>query len=287
MSNQKRKSDSLRILCILSILFFIRCGSSTTPPLTESRSPNPNSASVAIVNVVMHIENTQVPNVDNLISAIDALGAAGIPLSLGADMEWIQSEARASEVFTHVLTFAGALDVHYHQSAFYNRADLANEILSLGFSPTNIASGYTPDEESSLRSVITPQLGGSTWQADYLWGLATPGHADDDTSWGITQDANGGPPMIGNGEHTIASTEEMIALVTNNTYPGYLLTSAIMLDPVTLTVVNEDENATAEIVAFKNTTAGQSAQWLTLEDTGTLADTNYTNENSRVESGSE
>lgn len=257
---------------------------STTGKLTRTKA-------VAVINATMHIENLMRPNVDGLIAAIDDLGGAGIPLSLGADIEWVTGEPRAAEVLSAVVAWGGALDAHAHDFYMdeeggvhvYNRADAANAIGALGFDVTAVCSGYNPDEVAELSYAYAPFLGGESWEASYLWGLSEPGHGYDDTSWGITRDGSGGPPHIGGGETTIASAETMAKAVRAGTYSGMLLTSAVMIRPESLTVVNSTDTV-VDVVAFKSRSDVLRARWLTLQATGELADSAYPGIDSRVES---
>lgn len=280
---------ALKNFCFfLGLLWFTGCSLSSSGNANQN-SDDPlgstSTVSQAVISVVIHIENEQQPNITNLINAIDMLGQAGIPSSLGADYTWVQqNQTNATELFNDVIKWGGQLDIHTHKTNIYNRADLANLIQSMGFSTTNVVSGYTPDEEESLSSVIEPIQGGNLWQAQYLWGLATEGHTTDDNSWGITRDSQGGPPMIGGGARSIASAENMVEQVSAETYPGYLLTCSIMFNPLTLTVLGENGGDTADdIKALKSRTDLLGAQWLTLEATGELADSQYPEQNSRVE----
>lgn len=258
--------------------------------LSTASKPS-RTRSLAVINAAMHIENLTRPNVDDLIVAIDDLGKAGIPLSLGADIEWVGGEPRAADVLAAVVAWGGALDVHAHDSYtdengdmhVYNRADAANAILALGFDVTDVCSGYGPDEVLELSSAYTSSAGDLTWEASYLWGLSTPGHGYDDTSWGITRDGLGGPPHIGGGETTIASAETMAKAVRAGTYSGMLLTSAVMIRPESLTVVNSTDTV-ADVVAFKSRSDVLRARWLTIQATGELADASYPGMDSRVES---
>ena len=269
-----------KILFAFLVIPFLWCCSSSNNTTTTSTA----AESRAVVSLVVHIENSQEPDVDAFIAAVDQLGEADIPVSLGADYTWLQNESRASEIFDAVLNKGGNLDVHAHSSNFYNRADLANLIVSLGYEPTGVVSGYTPDEADDFAEPIDPILGGDTWQALYLWGLAEPGHTSDDTSWGITRYDDGSPPLIGGGALSIASAENMIGQVSDGDYPEMLLTCGIALNPETLTVLGEiDGDTVDDIIDLKNRTDSQGASWLTIQDIGELADSEYPGQDSRIE----
>lgn len=278
-----------------SFQFQVSDGALTSTPqsvvVTITASTKTSSSAAAVINAVMHIENDQAPDINALIAAIDKLGAAGIPLSLGADLYWIENESRVVEVFDAVLAWGGSLDVHSHDNygtfpnlVIYDRADVANAIRALGFAVTPVATGYSSDEVLELSAVINPVLmAGSSWQATYLWGLAEPGHTSNDTSWGITRDSHGGPFLIGGGATTIDSARAMVETSLSGAYPGWLLTSAVMLRPETLIVV--DSTATVDdIIAFKAETDALGADWLTIDATGILANTSYSGMTTRVES---
>lgn len=282
--------NRLRIFALVVVLFFpilfLSCSSTQKGDDSSSGSTGIDSdanqaASLAVVSVVMHIETGQRPDVDSLISAFEKLGSAGIPVSFGADYEWLTGESRASEVLQAVVDNGGTLDIHWHESLINNRADNANAILELGFEPSYVASGYTADDEDELNSLIVPNQAGVSWQAEYKWGLAEPGHVSNDTSWGITRD-EGSIPQIGGGANSIASAINMVKQVENGDYPHMLLTCSINLQPLTLTVVGGTDNVD-DIIDFKTVADGAGALLLTLQAVGELADTSYPGQDSRVE----
>lgn len=274
------------LFAFLILPFLWGCSSSNSATTSSDADTTASTAveSKAVVSLVVHIENTQEPDVDALIAAINQLGEAEIPVSLGVDYTWLQNESRASEIFDAVLNNGGNLDVHAHDSDFYNRADLANLIVAMGYEPTTVVSGYTPDEADDFAVSIEPIQGGDTWQAFYLWGLAEPGHTDDDTSWGITRYDNGSPPLIGGGALSIASAENMVNQVSAGDYPEMLLTCGIALNPEMLTVLGETDGDTIDdIINLKNQTDSQAALWMTIQEIGELADSEYPGQDSRVE----
>lgn len=253
--------------------------------------------SMAVITPVIHVENGTVPDVDALIAAIAKLGGAGVSFSFGADYYWLIEESRASEVLNAVLEWGGSLDNHSHDNYTpaeldgptytYSRADVANVLASMGYAVTGVASGYTPDDVQELSGEIFPFLTtGPSWQADYVWGMATAGHGEDDTSWGVTPNAAGTAPQIGGGNtgaDSIASSRAMLQAAASGAYPGYLLTSAIMFDPVGLTVTRTTQTV-EDVIAFKTESESLGATWMGLEAVGQIYDANYDGLSTRVES---
>ncbi len=217
----------------------------------------------------MHIESvpTNWPNVDDLIAffrrAVVAgkvgTQATGMRWSIGADIGWLNGEARAGEVIRTLQPLGVEFDVHAHSAA--DRAACAERIRALGGSPNTVASGLLNTEIDGLRQ---PQRGstGSSWQAEVLWGIVTGvGHGtdSDDTAAGLWRPRSGGDwkahdpagnlIAVGNGGRTLQAAEALAnsLLTGSHVMPVYSVT--LNVAPKTLTVVGTSDGI-AQIEAW-------------------------------------
>lgn len=280
------------IQSLFFIFVFLTTLACATPATESTYATNNNSggentsngdASV-VLNLVIHIENDASPDVDDLIEAINTLATADIPVSLGADFDWLNDESRADEVLDAVIAGGGVLDIHAHGSTLYNRADIANTLIARGYTITEVASGIISTELNEITSAYDPLVVGTTsWQASYCWGLATPGHTSDQLFWGIDRETiSSALPIIGGGVGNIDDAQTLIDEVLAGSHAGKLMTASVNLQPLTLLAVDSTDSV-ADILSFHTSSIAQGAQWLTLEATGQLADSNFTGEDSRVD----
>ena len=216
------------------------------------------------VSGTMHIESvpTNWPDVDALIDFFRRAVAAGrtasqpggMKWSIGADIGWLQGEARAAEVIRTLAPLGVEFDVHAHSAA--DRAACAERITAFGGTPTTVASGLLASEIDSLRSVQVGS-GGTRWQAATLWGLVTGvGHGanTDDTAAGLwrprssadwkAHDPAGTLVAVGNGGRTLTTAEELAQQVGSGTHVQPVYSTTINVAPKTLTVVGTSDGIT-------------------------------------------
>ena len=221
------------------------------------------------VSGTMHIESvpTNWPDVDALIDFFRRAVAAGrtasqpggMKWSIGADIGWLQGEARAAEVIRTLAPLGVEFDVHAHSAA--DRAACAERIRAFGGTPTTVASGLLASEIDGLRSAQVGS-GGTSWQAQTLWGLVTSvghGSSSDDTAAGLwrprssadwkAHDPAGALVAVGNGGRTLAAAEQLAQQLGTGTHVQPVYSSTINVAPKTLTVVGTSDGI-AQIEAW-------------------------------------
>lgn len=228
--------------------------------------PTPAASTTLYISGTMHIETNQNswPNPDALIAffarATNAGKIAGqkTPLrwSVGADIGWLNGEARAAEVIRATEAMGVEWDVHAHAMA--DRANCFAKITQLGGHPNQVASGLVFDEIEALRSLVHGS-GSASWQAAVLWGIVRqPNHgvgSDDDaigiwrpkssTEW-TTHDANGNLIAVGGGNRRLQEIETYagkISVASQGLPP--VLSATIMVSPKTLTITNTNDGIEA------------------------------------------
>lgn len=224
------------------------------------------------VSGTMHIESTPTnwPDVDALIAFFRRAVAAGrttaqpggMKWSIGADIGWLQGEARAAEVIRTLAPLGVEFDVHAHSAA--DRAACAERITAFGGTPTTVASGLLASEIDGLRSAQagTGSSAGTRWQAATLWGLVTGvghGTSTDDTAAGLwrprssadwkAHDPAGNLVAVGNGGRTLAAAEQLAQQVGSGTHVQPVYSTTINVAPKTLTVIDTSDGIT-QIEAF-------------------------------------
>ncbi len=142
-----------------------------------------------------------------------------------------------------------AVDAHSHERSGWNYADVAHALAQLGVPPTGIVGGFTasPVELESWTRLRAPLTGRRppypAWQAQALWGGASPGHRDDPRASGVWRprdaehyfedDPASTLPNIGGWTADVASGDGLATLLdllrTNRLEPGRMYTATIMI----------------------------------------------------------
>ncbi|WP_374437784.1 hypothetical protein [Inhella sp.] len=247
-----------------------RFGFANAPGLAQLRATAQDAGGPQLhVSGTMHIESvpTNWPNVDDLIAffrrAVVAgkvgTQATGMRWSIGADIGWLNGEARAGEVIRTLQPLGVEFDVHAHSAA--DRAACAERIRALGGTPNAVASGLLNTEIDGLRQ---PQRGstGSSWQAETLWGLVTGvGHGtdSDDTAAGLwrprsasdwkAHDPAGNLAAVGNGGRTLQAAEALANSLLTGSHVMPIYSVTLNVAPKTLTIVDTSDGI-AQIEAW-------------------------------------
>jgi len=239
------------------------------------------------VSGTMHIESSPInwPHVDGLIAffrrAVEAGRVAGqasaMKWSIGADIGWLQGEARAGEVIRALAPLGVEFDVHTHEPS--DRARAAERIAALGGTPTGVVSGFLYTEIDSMRNAQVSSTG-LRWQADTLWGLVTtPSHAvgADDLAAGLwrprssadwrTHDPAGTLVAVGNGGRTLAAAEALVDAVASGSHVMPVYSVTINVAPKTLTVVGTSDGITQIEAWATRMGARAEVRWSTIAGT--------------------
>ena len=251
-----------------------------------------------LVSGTMHIESSPLrwPDPDKLIAFFQRATAAGrvgnqatgMRWSIGADVGWLDGEARAAEVIRTLSALGVEWDVHVHSPA--DAAGAAQRIVALGGTPNTVLSGVKTADIERFRSA-QPGTTGYSWQAQSLWGVVREGNhgpGSEDLSSGLWQPRSSsdwmahdpsasGLAIVGGGSRDLAGAESLAARLTQGSYTAPVYSATVMVDQVTLTV-SDAVNATTssdgieQIEAFANrlgvlpqvrwaTLSGAAAAW--------------------------
>ncbi|MBI1312383.1 hypothetical protein GC176_13920 [bacterium] len=242
-----------------------------------------------IVSGTMHIESRpwrngvyNWPDPDLLLDFFYRATAAGnvddrgpMRWSIGADIGWLAGEPRAAEIIFLTQAMGVEWDVHAHD--LLDRPLCANIIRRYG-TVSNVASGLLIDEIDLMRG---PLFGvREPWQAEVFWGLTYgPGHRGDadDRSYGcwrpsssVDWDLDDPSQMqiaVGGGDRTL----DGIRLFAKNLArygASYPVTSAtVNVSPVTLTVVDSDNDIAAIEVWASDMMRMPQVEWGTISET--------------------
>ena len=214
----------------------------TSSPTSAPKSNQP----MVYISGTSHIEtNRQTwPNPDAYISFLRQVTAAGMKWSVGADIGWLEGEARAGEIIKTTEAMGVEWDIHAHQAA--DRVKNVVKIKNLGGKPNTVISGLVLAELEEMRSPFKLSDGG-TWFGDILWGFtlrADHTAGSEDTSTGLwrpknskefyTHDPNGSIIMVGGGTRDLKGAENFA-----KSNPKFSVTSAtIMVNPSKLVVID-------------------------------------------------
>ncbi len=248
------------------------------------------------VSGTMHIESSPLrwPNPDNLIAffqrAVNAgkvgTQASGMRWSIGADVGWLNGEARAGEIIRTLSAIGVEWDVHVHSAT--DRATAAQRIVALGGTPTTLLSGVKVSDLETVRAAQSG-TGGYSWQAASLWGVVREGsHAtgSEDFSKGLwlprsatdwqAHDPAKSLAVVGGGDRSLAGVESLATLLAQG-YTAPVYSATVMVDSFTLTVSDAANASTssdgiAQIETFASrvgaktnvrwaTPAGTAAAW--------------------------
>lgn len=240
------------------------------------------------VSGTMHIETSPLrwPNPDNLIAFFQravnagrvASQATGMRWSIGADVGWLNGEARAGEVIRTLSAIGVEWDIHVHSAA--DRAAAAQRIIALGGTPTTLLSGVKTSDLDSVRSALAG-TGSYSWQAGSVWGMVREGsHAagSEDFSKGLwlprsssewqAHDPSKSLIAVGGGERSLASVESLATQLAQG-YTAPLYSATVMVDSFTLTVSDAANASTssdgiAQIEAFASRVGARAnVRWAT------------------------
>ncbi len=267
-----------------------RLGFANAPGMAQLHASAADAGGAQLhISGTMHIESvaTSWPNVDELIAffrrAVVAgkVGkqASGMRWSIGADIGWLNGEARAGEVIRTLQALGVEFDVHAHSAA--DRAACAERIRALGGTASSVASGLLASEIDGLRNAQQGS-GGTRWQAETLWGLVSgAGHSgsSDDTAAGLwrprssadwkAHDPAGNLVAVGNGGRTLQSAEALAQRLESGSHVMPVYSSTLNVAPKTLTVVDTSDGI-AEIESWATRVGALgSVRWNTLAGTAT------------------
>ena len=188
----------VRLIKIFSIIALSLCipvkqGLCDDEPLVTSNVPP------IYVSIVRHIEegtdftaNSQAfwSYRTNLINLVNTIKAGGGKFNFQSDWTFLSAalvydqgtnETNGKNILRWITEDKGfGVDPHAHENRL-NYADVAYLIYQLGVNPTNLAGGFiaTPLEKSVFEHFRSPIVGTVypyEWQAEIVWGAASPGH---------------------------------------------------------------------------------------------------------------
>ncbi|MBI3652145.1 MAG: hypothetical protein HY231_14085 [Acidobacteria bacterium] len=252
--------------------------------------PAPTAATTLYLSGTMHIETNQSswPNPDALLAFFARATATGkianqttaMRWSVGADIGWLQGEARAAEVIRATEAMGVEWDVHAHEMA--DRANCSAKLTQLGGHPNHVASGVVATEIDTLRSLVRGSSGAS-WQAEILWGIvrqANHGVGSDDDAIGVwrpknstdwtTHDPNGNLIAVGGGNRRLPEIEAYAGKLSVNAQGlPPVLSATIMVSPKTLTITNTTDGIDAIESWAWRIGALPNIKWANLRETAT------------------
>ena len=223
------------------------------PTVAQPTAASPTSAPksnqpMVYISGTTHIETNRQswPNPEAFINFLRQVTTAGMKWSVGADIGWLEGEARAGEIIKTTEAMGVEWDIHAHKTE--DRPKNVVKIKNLGGKPNTVISGLVLTELEQMRSPFKLSDGG-TWFGDILWGFTLrPDHSagSEDTSTGLwkpksskefyTHDPNGSIIMVGGGTRDLKGAEN---LAKSN--PKFAVKSAtIMVNPVKLVVIDMD-----------------------------------------------
>lgn len=224
------------------------------------------AAPLLYVSGTMHIESSPIrwPNPDNLIAFFRRATAAGkvgsqstgMRWSIGADLGWLNGEARAGEIIRTLSALGVEWDVHVHNAS--DRAAAAQRIIALGGTPNTVLSGVQVSDIDSVRSAQSGTAG-YTWQATQLWGIVRTGShstGSEDLSSGLWQprsasdwqahDPAASLLAVGGGSRALSGAETLASQLTpTGGYTAPVYSATIMVDCSTLTVSDATSASTS------------------------------------------
>lgn len=147
-----------------------------------------------------------------------------------------------------------AVDAHSHERSGWNYADVAHSLQQLGVPPNGIVGGFiaSPASLEVWTRLRAPLVGRRppypVWQAQALWGAASPGHRDDPDATGVWRprdperffedDPAQSLPYIGGWTSDEAAGDGLADLLdrlrTNRLEPGRMYTATIMIQQCNL-----------------------------------------------------
>lgn len=185
------------------------------------------------------------------------------------------------------------VDPHAHETS-RTYADVASLDFDIVGSVSGVAGGFIagpPDESivDRLRDPVACSVyAGPEWQAEILWGAATPGHVDESALWisGIWRprddarflehDPCGSLVCVGGFTKTWEGLDTLLARRTAGLLdPNKMYTATIFLQQVELLMPGFIEDFVARIRALEPETTAGVIQWVGLSDAVTIWETSY------------
>lgn len=295
-----------------------------SPAAAPAPTPSPeNVAGTVYLTLVSHNEepNTRQPNFlanpefyaqnrEILVEIVNLLDQYGAAYNFQSDWNFLQAIARydtgavtANTSDMNILRWMNEVmgvetDPHSHET-IYNYADVAYLHEQLGVEPTDVVGGFTyfPIEQQSWEQFFSVLQGKEypdyTWDANILWGAATPGHrGEDEHVSGIWRPTGATNFFVDNPESDLvyvgtcgsdlAGFEGLVADLESGAAPaGGFYTASIMLPAQG----QWDEDTVAEVQAILDALEDEFAtgrvQWANLTDVVELWETGYGSEASQ------
>jgi len=190
------------------------------------------------------------------------------------------------------------VDPHAHET-MYNYADVAYLIEQLGVEPTNVAGGflfypYELEAWTALASELRGrQFPGATWQAEVLWGAATPLHTGEDEHvsgiWRpagaetfFADDPGGSLVYIGTCGSTRRGLEALVADLESGAAPaGGFYTASVFLPAQGQWTDETAAQIRGLLESLEDEFATGRVQWANLTDAVELWETGYGSEASQ------
>ncbi len=263
---------------------------SQAPTAVPTAGPHAPRRPLLYVSGTMHIETNRQswPNAERLIAFFQRATAAGrsaaqpggMRWSLGADIGWLEGEPRAAELLRTLEAMGVEMDVHAHQTA--DRADCAAALARFGVSPNRVASGVVVTEIDALRRPVIGR-GGSSWQAEVLWGLVyQPNHVtgSDERSYGLWRPRSGTEVLVhdpaasliavGGGSRDLAAIEQTVqALAAAGADVPPVLSASIIVNSRDLALPNGTDGIDAIEAWAARLAASPALRWATISETAT------------------
>lgn len=183
------------------------------------------------------------------------------------------------------------IDPHTHER-FYNYADVAYLIKQLGVQPSHIVGGFLvwPVEDSKLEYLwepITSTLDPTyTWQAEVLWGGASPGHSNDSQVSGIWKPAGADQflkhsetaplPHIGGYTNDWEGLTDLLAKqAAGELDDEHIFTVTIMVNQDEMTNPDMVSEVVAAIHEYDDEVAAGRVDWVSLTEVVTIWKNQY------------
>lgn len=245
---------------------------------TPAAAPSSNGATLFYISGTSHIESKPQtwPDIDAYLKFLQQVTMLGMKWSVGADVGWLEGEARAAELIQKSEAMGVQWDVHAHSAE--DRAKVAYLITQLGGHPNSVVSGMLVTELDIVRQPLTYQ--GFTWTPQVLWGgtlcvAHRPGC--DDHSAGLwiplsaeqysTHDPNGTLVRVGGGSHQLDDGRALAQAIANGQYAFPVISFTLMVSPTSLTIV-ESNDGIDQIATFANEMNSYSfVRWANIEET--------------------
>lgn len=248
-------------------------------PSSTAAVLSPGSGTTLYISTTMHIEtksNSWPRDVDVFLAFVEKITNAGMRLSIGADVGWLEGGVRVQEIIQRASAMGVQWDVHAHAAA--DRAKAAYLLTQYGVTPTSVVSGMQIEEFDGLHQPLTYQ--GYSWTPRVVWGgVACVGHKPgcDDTSITLyrptssaqydVHDPNGNLIRVGNTDHQFASVDQLLVQIAAGKYSAPVISFTIMIEPETLQVVNSTDGLDVILAFAERMKQNQTVRFGTIEET--------------------